>query len=55
MTDSNIGNVINYCGEDATIIDEDKTHILIELASNTKIASAKYLHNLSENELGRLF
>lgn len=46
MDKYNIGNEIQYCGKLAIIIDEDKTHILIQLSSGTKIATPKSLHKI---------
>lgn len=40
---SNIGRIIKYCdGENAEIIDEDETHILIKFTDGCKFCVSKY-------------
>jgi len=36
-----IGDKLNYFGKDCVVLDFDKTHVLIQLASGTKICTPK--------------
>jgi len=46
---------IIYNKEKAIIIDEDKTHILIQFENGTKICTKKNLHEIIETKQGELF
>ena len=39
--ETNIGKKLNYYGKEVTVINEDKTHVLIQFKSGTKIATPK--------------
>lgn len=43
---TNIGKKLNYFGKQVTVLDENKTHFLVQFESGTKIATPRSTFDL---------